>query len=363
MNLNDILNRLPAAIRGRFAAQNNLWWLNAAADAISAIEKASIGPGNIRKVQAFQMKSGFIPLPSVLRQVNFAWLDGEKVAGLREKNSQGFQMEPGTVKYEKHDVKARATSKFLAEVDFVNAPTIGDSIPPVRSVTVTFDGSLNYGTLMVDSGGDIGTSENSIKGYVLWIGGSKLNITTSTFDPMTGLTSFGVYEESTLSVSLLSGQKLEGYAVDCLAGAELHCDNDLIGIAASVWNKPKISGDVFVGGSVFSLERSMPGRSWSDYRSGYILTSNLVLEGYRALARPITLTDELDLPEGSDNILEHYFRWKAEYDSDPSGPDARACEANYLSALNEYSIAMSSTKGDSMPTAYNMKISLTGGKW
>lgn len=363
MNLNDILNRLPAAIRGRFAAQNNLWWLNAAADAISAIEKASIGSGNIRRVQAFQMKSGFIPLPAVLRQVNFAWLNGEKVKGLREKNSQGFQMEPGAVTYERHDVRVRAISAFDAEIAFVNTPAIGDALPPVMSVTVTFDGSTKNGILRVDSGGDIPQTANALAGFAIWINGLQFHITASSYDSISGLTAFTVSENSSEDVTLLSGQTLEGYDDDCLAGAELHCTHDLIGIAGSIWQKPISTPGGWTVSNGFSIERAMPGRSWPDYRDGQILTSNLVLEGYRALARPVALTDELDLPEGSDNILEHYFRWKAEYDSDPSGPDARACEANYLSAMSEYSIAMSRTEGDSMPTAYNMPIRLNGGRW
>lgn len=360
MNITNILNRLPLTLRGRFASSNNQWWIDTVGDAISEIERISVGPGQIRQAQAYQLKSGFIPMPKVLHQISGAWLDGEPLK-LVEKDNRGFQLERGAVTYEKHDVSVAATSDLAATVVFKNAPSTTDALPTGRVVRAEID-STGSGALYLESGDPFVVGTGTLVNFPIWLGGYLFHILTSqvtALEPSIASVTIRAYDDEARDEKAVLG----GFTDDCLDGAEVHVENDQIVLSSSVWSVPEQVPAGWTSPTSFSCERSHPGRTWTAGRDGYILRSNLILEGYRSLARPITLTDELDLPRGTEKLLEAYLLWKAYDDMEKGGPDSRSSETDFTNQLHKYVTDQSKSDGNSMPREFNMKPTLFGGRY
>lgn len=360
MNITNILNRLPVTLRGRFASSNNQWWIDVVCDAISEIERISVGPGQIRQAQAFQLKSGFIPLPKVLHQISGAWLDGKELK-LVEKDNRGFQLERDSVTFEKHEATVEAPSDIQSSISFSNPPAFGDALPSGRVVEASIDAS-GEGLLTLISGDPFVQGSDNLLGFPIWFGESLFHVKWSLVsgsDPKVASVRLHLYDDVPRSERAVFG----GFTEDCLDGAEVHCGNDQIVLSSSSWSVPKQAISGWTSPLYFTCERAHPGRTWISSRPCYILKSNLVLEGYRALARPSTITEELDLPGGTEKLLEAYLLWKANDDMERGGRDAKSAEADFEKQLHKYVSDQSKSDGTSMPRGFNMKPSFFGGRY
>ena len=94
--------------------------------------------------------------------------------------------------------------------------------------------------------------------------------------------------------------------------------------------------------------------------TGVVIKSNLLVEGYRRLARPTSMTDVLDLPEGTESLMAAYLRFAAEADQDTASPETAKAQGAFETALQRYAIDQSRTDGATRPTAYQFTPSLTG---
>lgn len=365
MNLNDVLAILPQTIRGRFSASNGERWLGWADLCIAKMERIQAGPHRIRRVQATQLASGFVPTPKPLVQITAAWLDDEPVTTLVEKNDKGFWMAKGAVDFEKLPVSLACATEEGASVSFTNAPTSG-SIEGFRVVKILeFSDAVvtaGWATLELTSGEALPADPTDMVNYPLWINGELLHISEASYG-VGNVFQFKVTESSAQVISNLDGQVLGGCPADSLAGAEVHCDRDLVGLSTSAWSIPASTPGGYTDAQLFACERDIPGRVWSSYRAGTLVKSNLVVEGYRSLARPSTMEEELDVPETSKELIAAFLRWKAEADMEPGGQEARSQEALYTQLLHDYTVDQSRTDGDSMPHSYNCTPRFSNGSF
>ena len=110
---------------------------------------------------------------------------------------------------------------------------------------------------------------------------------------------------------------------------------------------------------MFDCERREPGRAF-DTQTGWLVRSNLVVEGYRSLARPSTLTEELDLPEGSEVLLASFLRMKAEQDMEIGSRDALAAKQEWDAALSRYSADQAKADDQTAPVAFTFNMTRQG---
>lgn len=358
MNLNDCINRLPLILRGRFSSSSNSTWLAWAADCIKAVERVSIGPGNKRKVQAWQMTSGFVPMPTPLCQITDAWLDGVRVDGLQEKDDRGF-LTSSTATFKKIDIKAKSYG-YTADVDVL---ATGISFPTHRVVKVKYLASSGSSSITVDlvSGEKFDTTISSTKyrGWDVVISGTSYYILSgSSSDGITASLNL----DGTIPDPLSAGTLLDlyGFNESDLDGGEVHVDSSILPIQDATFVNPnKVSGS-WGSNTTFSCELSSPARIFTSLTDGIFVKSNLVVEGYRRLARPSTLTELLDLPEGSEPLMAAYLRWAAENDQDMASSEALKAKAAFDELLRKYAIDQSRTDGATRPTAYQFTPKLTG---
>lgn len=359
MNINDAISRLPIMLRGRFSASNSATWLAWACDAMAQIERVCAGPGQILRCQAWQMASGFVPKPSPIWSITGAWLDGERVDGLRETERRGFQLSE-TADCERHEVTVSAT-EYGCEVNFASVPTTG-TIPATRLVTVhSYNGETKTGQFTLESGSNFPKNADDLDGWVLFLNGEELHITSIWVTVNSGVIyiNFTTSESGTTIASPASGQRLIGAEVDALADCEVHAGHDLVTILASAWYPPQSTPAGWTSTLLFDCDRKEPGRSF-DAKTGWLVRSNLVVEGYRALARPASLTEELDLPEGSEVLLATFLRMKAEQDMEIGSRDALAAKQEWESALARYSSDQAKADDQTAPVAFNFTMSRPG---
>lgn len=365
MNLNDVLALLPISIRGRFSSQDNAWWIRQAAACIQRIERIPVGPNRIRKAMGYQMSSGFVPKPKCLATINDAWLSGVRVTGLVDKDDRGFQMEKGAVTWERRQVIISCDEEDSATLVF-HTPAESGKMPFPIQVTALYVNSTASTAKIVSESGSLPAGSDSMIGASLYVNGNKMVITGNT-DPENGinppLSSTLDLESAEIDVTDVTGQTLWYFQEDSIADTEVHVDNEQIVIAASSWNVPTLGQQGWPEPQSFTCERAHPGRVRPGFRDGWIIKSNLILEGYRALARPTSMTDELDLPDGSEDLVASYLRWRGESDMDPDSATALKCEKDFEANLQKYSVDQSQTNGESMPHAYNMSISLSRGRF
>ena len=360
MNLNDCINRLPLILRGRFSSSNNASWLSWAADCMAQIERVSSGPGMLRTVQAKQLSSGFIPKPKSLFTINNAWLDGEPVQEVKFKDSRGFPMTYGSVKWESHSVSIEATDEFTASVSVKDSASEG-SIPEPLVVTVIYAISNTKKVSIVPESGSFPSGVSSLAGASLWINGSQVVITwnSNPSDTSNGSCIADV-DVAPPNVTDLAGQILEWYPSGALDGCEVYANGELVQIASSSWDRPVTSPVGWSNARLFTCDRAAPGRSWAGFLDGELIKSNLTVEGYRSLARPTSMTEELDLPPGSEGLVSAYLRWAAENDQDISSSEAAVARKAFEMALRQYAIDQSRTEGTSRVSFYQFTPSLTG---
>ena len=360
MNLNDCINRLPLILRGRFSSSSNASWLAWASDCMAQIERVSSGPGMLRTVQAKQLSSGFIPKPKSLATINNAWLDGEPVLDVKFKDSRGFPMTVGVVKWESHSVSIEATDEFTASVSVKDSASEG-SIPEPLIVTVIYAISSTKKVNIVPDSGSLPSGLNSLVGASLWIDGNQVVITwnSNPSDTSDGSCIADV-DVAPPDVTGLSGQILEWYPSGALDGCDIFANGELVNISASAWERPASTPVGWSDARLFTCDRAAPGRSWVGFLDGELVKSNLTVEGYRALARPTSLTEELDLPPGSEGLVASYLRWAAENDQDISSSEAAAARRSFETALRQYAIDQSRTEGTSRVNSYQFTPTLTG---
>ena len=345
MNLNDCINRLPMVLRGRFSSSNNASWFAWAADAIAKIERASVGPGNKRTVLGWQMPSGYVPMPSSLCQITNAWLDGEPIKGLAAKEDRGFMLSE-TADTERLSGTIKA-SEFTATV-ILDAE--GKSFPSRRMVSIPhFDGATKSGSFLLESGDPLPIGIDLLKGWVLLIDGEYIDIYSSASSEDSA--SFHAYAVTDTVVTGVSGASLFGFNEGALDGCEFHSDCDVVEIQSAEWATPKFTQSGPTTFLQFEADRARPGRTF-DTSSGYLVRGNLKIEGYRRLARPKTLTEELDLPRGTETLMAYYLRWAAENDQDPGSTEAARMLQLFEKSLAEYIVDQSNSDGSTRPTAY-----------
>ena len=356
MNINDAISRLPIMLRGRFAASNNATWIAWACDAITQIERVCAGPGQLLKCQAWQMASGFVPKPSPIWSITNAWLDGEPVPGLQEKERRGFAME-SMATCERHAVQAIAT-EYGCEVIFDDLPTTG-TVPAHRTIKLlSFDGVGKTGSFQLESGSEIPIETDSLVGWVVVLNGESLHIKESSQTFAITTVKFSELSDQTIS-GHLSGVDLLGVEDDALDGCEVHIGHDLVTLQSSSWQAPISTRGGWTVMLDFQCDRAQPGRAFS-LASGYLVKSNLIVEGYRSLARPTTLTEELDLPEGSEVLLASYLRMRAEQDMEIGSRDALAAKQEWSSALARYSADQTKAADRTAPSEYRFNMVRTG---
>ena len=356
MNLNDCINRLPTVLRGRFSSSNSASWLQWAADGIAQIERVSVGPGNKRRVLGWKMDSGFVPLPPGLCQITNAWLDGELVPSVRQKDDRGFPMT--------EDV---AFSKLAADAyaddytAYVALNEVAADFPARRTVTIeSLDGATRAAVVTLASGTEFPIAIDGMKGWVLEVGGERLHITASATFAGSVEANLTFAENGIDNITApFAGQMLGGIEDGALDGCEFHSRADVVAIQSAAWEKTKSTPGGYTEYPAFNCSRAYPGRTF-ERKAGYVIKSNLVIEGYRRLARPATLTETLDLPEGTEGLMAAYLRWAAEADQALSSPDTDKAEAVFTTALKRYSIDQSRTDGATRPTAYQFTPALTG---
>lgn len=356
MNLNDAISRLPQLLKGRFAGNNNAFWINSAADAIAEIERCSCGPGNIRTNMALQMDGGFIPRPSTLFDVKNVKVAGQRIAFTKDMDGIYLDSEDMALKGVEVEQKqascivssAGTTCKVYLDEDLIE----GSDFEPMRQVRVnTFNGTDKVYNITLTSGSELPASVDGMKGWLLIINGEQLRIATSQCPD--GKTATGsVFEASSQIITgAIENQALAGIESNALAGAEIHSGSDLVQIASSEWIAPTS----FVGGwtNILSWNGNLarPVRSFAD-KEATIMLSNITIEGYRAFARPTSLTEELDIPKGSETLLAAYLRWKAEADADLASAETKTAEFAFRDGLARYGVDQSAANGHSRPRHY-----------
>lgn len=342
-------------IRGRFASSNDQWWITKACDGFSEIERLCTGPANLRRAQAYQITSGFVPTPKSIFKIKRAWLNGELITHFRALDSRGFQLDPGVVTVEKHDVTISCPSDTEADISFVNQPSLTDAIPLGTIVNVSFNGVTKVGTMAFVSGNPLPSDPTTMYHWPIWMGGMAFHILSASYTGPNQITFQTDEVGSTLSNSPCL---LGGFAANSLAGAEVQVGNDLVAIGASTWSVPGNGPGGYSDPLAFVCERAQPGRVCTDIRAGFILKSNLIIEGYRTFARPTSMTDPLDLDPGDEVLIEMYLRWRAESEMDPASSTAKTCENDFNVQLKQFVEDGEATHGDVTQHRYNMKMRL-----
>ena len=352
MNLNDIMPLLPLSIRGRFSSQDNAWWIKQAGSCIKRMEKLPVGPGRVRKVMAYQMTSGFIPKPPCLSTINYAWLDGVPVVSVKDKDDRGFPMDKGTVDFTKFDVTVQACSDERVTTTINSVPVPGDAMGFNTATVASFDAAAKEAYIS-DWTGAYGTEDNSLADLQIWIRGEYFVITSSIYGSTGQDKYYHIFLNNTSTLpnptEHLTLQPMGPAKTDSLAGFELFSGIDHIEAAAS--HTLRLGYAEFPS---FTLERGAPGRLISGRPEGYLLKSNLLVEGYRKLALPTSMTDELDVPDGAEDLIASFLRARAESDMDPDSSVAIKCNQDFETNLRRYAVEQSETQGDSMPQDFNM---------
>ena len=165
-------------------------------------------------------------------------------------------------------------------------------------------------------------------------------------------------------VAVIDARNPPSNADGALDGMEFQGWNQAINIPifSSSWNE-LVSSGVSSGFQRFTCRRTVPGILYTGTSSsrsvgGWIVKSNLVIHGYRSLLKPESLTEELDLPAGSEMLLASYLRWAAENDQDSAGPDAKVAMGVFNNALARYASDQARATGDSAPFKTNFTPTL-----
>lgn len=303
-----------------------------------------------------QMASGFVPKPKSLVQVTGAWIDGEPVTGITEKNDVGFWAAKGAVKYNSIEAEAMAS-------EFGITIKLADSIYPGSKIfhDIRLDGYSGYTGVGRFYPDDVVGVDAVVAPFTpIWIDGAKVSILTCSYNETLGLHEFTTDANSIGSVDADTIIPIGIASDDFFVGYEVNINGTTIGIGSSSYIKP--TSKTFPAAS-FSCERDMPGLSLIGYKSCILVKSNIIIEGYRSLVRPSRMTDIMDAPSSTKELFAAFMRWKAEEDMEPGGKEASNQEAAFSKLLHDYAVDQSRTDGASMPHFYNFTPRLKNGSF
>lgn len=358
MNLNDAISRLPQLLKGRFAGNNNAFWINSAADAIAEIERCSCGPGNIRTNMALQMDGGFIPRPSTLFDVKNVKVAGQRIAFTKDMEGVYMDQEDMALKVVEVEQKQSPcsvvvdSSRTSCIVVLNEAVQDGAPFEIMRKVSInSFNGTSKAFDLTLTEGAALPTGSGTLVGWLLFINGEEFRIATSpTCD---GTSAIGTVNRTSgqIITGPIENQLLAGMESNALAGAEIQSGSDLVQIVSSVWNPPQSTPAGWSNVLSWTCQLARPVRVFSN-NYATIMLSNITIEGYRTFARPTSLTEELDIPKGSETLLAAYLRWKAEADADLASAETKTAEFAFREGLERYGVDQSAANGHSRPRHY-----------
>lgn len=362
MNLNEVIQRIPTVIRGRFAGNANAAWIMWAGDTISRINGKCPGLGRVRTAPLRLMKSGFIRNPSYLTQIGNVYVDGQEVA---------FSQQNGGLWLDGDDLTEKgltvSCSEYPATAENVFNP--GESGDLALDVSLdaasadfptTITGSFNYalvnGTddqwVINNIAGMAGTDAEIATDLVgrAWVSGDYLYriVTASVMSPGLWLVTF---DSQPPQASPPSDQPITGLADDAFAGWSFSADADFFDVAASTWKRPA-NGDSFTTDLRCSVDFKEPTRPFTT-ASGVMFKSNVTAKGYEVIKRPISMTEQLDLTDEYADLLALGMRMKAELDMAPASADAGAATALFEQALRRYAVDHQNADGNSVKRAFN----------